>query len=414
MVIIPVSKGTARDILTDQHDGKSRNTDSIQNYYRVKENNQSHTIKARSTSSSVMLDSSLHEGYDSAQDQWFIMNKTKFIYDSHGNNTLKTVYALSRNSNQWTEDDKFEYGYDGNGNLIREIYYVMSGNQWGSEYKNEYTYDAREKNTSMTVSYYFSDQWNYGNKDTYTFDNNGNNIIDSLYSWNSTSSRWDASAIHEYTYDSKGNKTMESDFTWNANLGEWLTGSKSEREYTYDAGGKIILEILSSWDNNNNQWIHSSKFENTYDSNGNEITQIFYTWSQLSSQWTNLTKYEYTYDTEGNNLSGTLYTWSGANNQWAPANKDIYHYISGITFVSTMTDKDILVYPNPASDFIVFVVADDSKPVTAEISDMQGKIILGQNLSVNNKVSVRDLNKGVYFYKIERGNKVYSGKIIKN
>lgn len=64
------------------------------------------------------------------------------------------------------------------------------------------------------------------------------------------------------------------------------------------------------------------------------------------------------------------------------------------------TSKEFFkIYPNPVEDFISINVLKSLKSSKAEIIDFNGRVILTTQIE-NNKIDVKNLEKGVYFLKI--------------
>ncbi len=75
------------------------------------------------------------------------------------------------------------------------------------------------------------------------------------------------------------------------------------------------------------------------------------------------------------------------------ANELIYNNISETTLKNKIT-----IYPNPTSDFVYFESKNEI-PSRVEITDVNGKIILNQNISNEIKIDISELNPGNYFIK---------------
>lgn len=74
--------------------------------------------------------------------------------------------------------------------------------------------------------------------------------------------------------------------------------------------------------------------------------------------------------------------------------------------------NEILLYPNPTNDYIYirdFITTGKQKIL---ITDIPGNKVLQQEI-YSNKIIVSDLSKGVYFFKLYDGDKVYMGKFLK-
>jgi len=82
---------------------------------------------------------------------------------------------------------------------------------------------------------------------------------------------------------------------------------------------------------------------------------------------------------------------------------------------SLKPDKEngrINIYPNPANDFIVFDLTTSREWTTITIYDIQGKKVIEQRVN-DGQVSVQNLPKGLYLYRIDDGKTIYTGKVIK-
>jgi hypothetical protein len=75
---------------------------------------------------------------------------------------------------------------------------------------------------------------------------------------------------------------------------------------------------------------------------------------------------------------------------------------------------EFIVYPNPTSDLIIMVLPAQFKTGTLFIYNTIGQIMIEQNIiSTTPMISLKSLEKGLYFYKMESDNFSKSGKIIK-
>jgi len=76
--------------------------------------------------------------------------------------------------------------------------------------------------------------------------------------------------------------------------------------------------------------------------------------------------------------------------------------------------KDISVYPNPARDRIWIEVQYAEFPFTLELTDINGKSLLRQEINYNNaSVDVRELGKGMFLFRLQDKNGVIRyGKLI--
>lgn len=200
-------------------------------------------------------------------------------------------------------------------------------------------------------------------------------------------------------------------YSWNDTTSKWVFYSKGE--YAYDASGNRTLNSGYNWDETTSQWVGNYKNESTYDASGNRTLDISYNWDETTSQWVGFWKYELTYDANGKQTVYIQYSWDSTTSQWVASSKATYYYSEhNITFIPEIPKKHIIVYPNPAKDFIVFDLTNSKESAIVEIFDIQGKKVLEQKLSENKQIFVSNLPKGQYMYKLNDDGIIYKGKLL--
>jgi hypothetical protein len=82
--------------------------------------------------------------------------------------------------------------------------------------------------------------------------------------------------------------------------------------------------------------------------------------------------------------------------------------------VTTFSKDDFLVYPNPTSDAISVTLPNESNLTAITIFNVLGQKVMEKKISSPSvRISLKSLDNGVYFYKIESSDFSKSGKIIK-
>jgi hypothetical protein len=91
--------------------------------------------------------------------------------------------------------------------------------------------------------------------------------------------------------------------------------------------------------------------------------------------------------------------------------KAIFDVATAIANIETST---ITVYPNPATDNIHITLPDNIHQAIFTLYDMQGKILLQQEIDTQDAVSVSKLAAGIYIYNIITNTQTHTGKLIIN
>lgn len=99
----------------------------------------------------------------------------------------------------------------------------------------------------------------------------------------------------------------------------------------------------------------------------------------------------------------------------------IYNYVRLVRNISTTTGLNdnqsidqLLIYPNPANDFVNISLSDMNEGVSLQVFNSNGNLIGFETISMNNtmKINTSDYPKGLYFVKVTASTKTYSGKFI--
>jgi hypothetical protein len=202
---------------------------------------------------------------------------------------------------------------------------------------------------------------------------------------------------------------MQYNFNWDNTANQWVGVNKYEN--TYNSDRHITLYIFYDWDKSTGQCVYSIKVETTYDERGNISLQIRYGWDKTTSRWIGETKDEYIYDSSGNQTLNVPYDWDRSTSQYIPVARSAFYY-SEHTFIPVISEKQINVYPNPSSEYILFDVGNISGPALVEIFNNQGTKVLEEDLSRNRQINIAKLGGGLYLYKLNYNGTIYAGKFI--
>ena len=102
-------------------------------------------------------------------------------------------------------------------------------------------------------------------------------------------------------------------------------------------------------------------------------------------------------------------------------NENIFSYTAPVLIKFQIKGDDILLYPNPAKDFISLSIQDAAdKKITLKMFDLKGALVLKNNWPAvysdyfNEQINITGLSDGIYFYEIEFGENKKTGAIIVN
>lgn len=84
-----------------------------------------------------------------------------------------------------------------------------------------------------------------------------------------------------------------------------------------------------------------------------------------------------------------------------------------ITSINEIPQTELVIYPNPATDFVEFTVNSSTNIESIKIFNLYGQLIEIINNPTNNKIDLTNISKGVYYIRIDTAKDFYIGKIIK-
>ena len=108
----------------------------------------------------------------------------------------------------------------------------------------------------------------------------------------------------------------------------------------------------------------------------------------------------------------------------ALTNIALFKYDLNTLTVKSLTETvtaDVQVFPNPTSDEItISMIGNTEKSIAIQIYQATGELVFSKETQImsneifSEKISLRDLNSGVYFVRVQHQNTMITKKIIKN
>jgi hypothetical protein len=126
--------------------------------------------------------------WDTDSDDWIILSRLEYAYDSHGQ-TLFASYHWNSDSAAWIGIQKLELSYTTDGRIAVHIEYEwdLDINDWRGLDRNESTYDSNGNRISR-INYLWdldTNDWRESHKYLNFFNSDGKEILGEHYHWNS-------------------------------------------------------------------------------------------------------------------------------------------------------------------------------------------------------------------------------------
>lgn len=346
-----------------------------------------------------------HYYFNDSNNLWEQSAIDSCTYDSNGKLTSWFV-----DGGKYNGDNMREFTYDSLGNLSTVITYqreIAEGSKWDGIFKEVFVTDKSKNITTIfKLNGMNTDDWNSGEKWDLYFLPDGR--IEKILGYNCGGAYCDHSVdTVRFSYDANKNISVITDKVFIDWPTPWVELIKNE--YSYDFNSKVI-----TWINFNAyggdgilrpEWKSEFIIDFPYNIHELILPYVFYDYSlerylNWSLYWNVLLDYKI----------DELINYSGAGSLY---NRIKYYYSNQtITGIKESTQEKVDVYPNPATDFINFHVGTTLEPAKIEIYDNQGKLVMIEDIITRKQISVKQLQRGFYIYKVSFQNSVMTGKII--
>lgn len=289
------------------------------------------------------------------------VNGVKVIYTYDVNNNQTSQLTQNWDGKAWTNSSQTLFTYDGNNNLTGNLYQQWNGMLWISKFNTVNTY-----NPNNTIA-------------TSIFQDNGDTALVNYYYWT-------------YTYNAKKDVTDQLMQAWNVNT--WTNYYNTK--HMYDSNNNLVYDLMQHW--NGISWDSLETASYTYDNNKNLLSESGKTWN--GSFWENRNQYFYTYD--GNNYR---------TEQLSNGNKTDYYYRQITTGIKEIENPLLTIFPNPSNgSFTIKFNSTDKQLVN--IFDINGRIVLSQQLVNNTLIDASSLCDGIYSIRISSNAEVENKRLV--
>lgn len=350
------------------------------------------------------IESILNETWENGA--WENSSQTLNTFDSSNFLTNTLTQSWIAPSGPW--ENAYQVNYSNNPNGTVNQYVAQSWNigtsSWENTLRSTYTYNSTNKVLTIVSEIWLGNWQNYL-KQTNTYDGNDYLTHYLSQSWDLVSSDWKNSTQTNYANNSNGTVNQSISQIWDV-TNVWINFDRST--FTYSLSKKVLTAISESW--TGVAWLNDTRVTNTYDGNDFLTLSLSQDWEVFTGSWINESQLLFTNNTEGNPTQIVGQNWDTATSLWNNSIRITFTYSLGVTDFSTA--KRLILFPNPATDFISVKTNSPLYNEHYSITDQLGrKVQTGQFFDETATIDISQLNAGIYFFRI--GNQMQSIKMIK-
>lgn len=353
--------------------------------------------------------------------EWLRKNREDAVYSEEGLFKETTRSAWNKNLMQFEYIEKLTFS------KTEVVWYVWDGTAWKIEVRYEYEYSSAD--SIQAINQYkwdeISGEWYLDFKTEYFYTNDTQ--LDSIINSSDSGQGLEPYSKDILFFNEQGLLESEIYSKWDGS--NWETLSLIEYEYTPE--GKETRWTYSEWDPNELRFVENYYEENTFTAAGDPLRYTIADYNTDTQAWEPWWNIERFYD---ENVDGSTIVWPNPafyapvsfyhkpvfnvltifdGNEWFFGDSTIYFYGSIISSTIPVSELNVNVYPNPASDQMTIQMEQLRPDATITFFDQQGKFAATRPLQSNVPVSISGLVPGAYVYRIRNGTEFYSGKILK-
>jgi hypothetical protein len=356
-------------------------------------------------------------GQVSGIQEWIPYERQVLEYDTNGNHIETIAYNWDADHEIWNAFWRLVRHYDGN-NIENESFtynWDTIGNDWVSEVHSIYSYDTSGHMIERLYwrrDHILGELVKYG-RSVYSYDGHGNKTEEIRYEWTGNPPDWAAMLRYLYTYDTS--TTQMEIHVWDSDSNRWQASWRYV--YAYDSAGNVMEDVSYRW-NSGEVWMENQKIIRTYDANGYLTNISAYDWDTADSSWdasylmyrildlngNTLEEYAYSLDTATGDTINQRYNTFLYNEAGQKTEEIEYKWIETFTSADpyAISDGEIFVYPNPATDRFTISLPETGMVRRIEILDFRGRMVrlIDHHLDRSITVSREELPSGLYFIRI--------------
>lgn len=303
--------------------------------------------------------------------------------------------------------------------------------------------------------------WNRNMKFIYHFDGNVQTGTETLMA-DSLTGEWMSLSQTEFMYDNSGYLTSEVSQSFIEDSGKFIASTKTD--YYVTSTGRIDSTKSYYWVEEENDWMMVDKTDYFYTDDDLLDYEVGYSLDVFTMGFSQQSKTTYLYNSEGNQVSQTSFTWSNTIQDWSASSKDSIVYANGVRPIVQITyqdpfafggfpfskseksaasgeleinelvltsktyfkyeeasgiqndiqSTDIVVYPNPADDYIN-IKTNYRGNGTVKMFDLRGSLIFEEEVvNETTSIPVQNFKKGSYLLRVKTPEETHSQIVIIN
>lgn len=346
---------------------------------------------------------------------WVYENKMTYQVDDNGNILAINTSLYSPEKTDWVDILRVKCLYHDNGNRQSWIMYRLSSdNSWDEYSKREFVCDKAEKEI-LILDFKWDvskSRWVYLHKIEYQYNSSDVVIETATYAWMSNSNTWEYLKLQQTELDSSDNGSETVDYYWSVLDSVWVNDLKEER--VYDEFDNEVQSISYVWNSYSDTWIATTRYQYSYNTVGHKTNYAKFDWIIEMNDWVgDWQNDDYRYDNNDNLLEYSVSNWTLSANNWVNNQRKLFYYSEEVITTNSLTklDEKLKVYPNPSSDAIAFNLESNSTKAVLNLYSLNGTIVLSTLIGSDERVSIKHLVSGLYFYEVADNTGIFKGSI---
>ena len=287
--------------------------------------------------------------------------------------------------------------------------YDTIAQDWVLDTKWISTFNESEQRTEQIMYEYQHEAstWKKSIKQTLDYLNNGDSIVEEQFYWPEIDTNWTQIIKYATTYEN-GLRKRYYLYNWDMLTSQYKMQSKEE--YFYDESDNLIKSVSSFWDEASSNFVEIMKLIYS----GDDLEYVtFFTWMSETQTWTPNGLMIYNLDKNGRSTSTDYFDYNESGDNFIKNEATVFLYKDQVVGINNLPKMEVQIYPNPTKDMLI-LKHDNLGKYAFEIIDINGKVLLSkQSTNPQNKISLKDFERGMYILKLRSGGQVLTKQIIK-